>query len=278
LFTEQVQHLDEETMLNFPEYAGKRVVVTGASSGIGEAVAEALIASGAEVVAASRRKPRMDVASYVPLDLADPISIEKAASEIEGRIDSLFNCAGAIPMARSIDILKVNFLGTRLFTELLVDRMPAGSAIANVSSDAGYGWRKQLPLLLEFLELSTFEEGADWYEANEATAGHAYVFGKDALNVWTMQQAQTLIRQGIRINTASPGAVQTPMLEAIEEAYTTASITPIEQPSGRRSSPAEQAAPLLFLNSDSASYVNGADIAIDGGFWAGQSLTGAFWN
>jgi NAD(P)-dependent dehydrogenase (short-subunit alcohol dehydrogenase family) len=83
------------------------------------------------------------------------------------------------------------------------------------------------------------------------------------------------IKRGIRINTSSPGAVQTPMLEAIEVAFGPAAIAATEQPSGRRSSPEEQAGPLLFLNSESASYVNGADLAVDGGYWAQRSVTGA---
>ncbi|ROQ04632.1 NAD(P)-dependent dehydrogenase (short-subunit alcohol dehydrogenase family) [Rathayibacter sp. PhB93] len=262
----------------YSEYAGKTVVVTGASSGIGEATAVALHDLGAHVIAASRREPAVETAGYVSLDLSDPASISAAAAAIDGDVYGLFNCAGAVPMLDPLDILKVNYLGTRLFTELLVDKMAPESAIANVSSDAGYGWRKKLDLLLEFVAIPSFDAAASWYSANEEAAGHAYTFGKEALNVWSMQQSQSLIKRGIRINTTSPGAVQTPMLEAIEEEYSTDSITPVTVPSGRRSSPAEQAGPLLFLNSSHASYVNGVDIVIDGGYWAGQTLTGVYWD
>lgn len=264
--------------MTFPEYKNKRVIVTGASSGIGEAVAKALVDLGAEVHGAARRKPSVAVAAFHELDLTDTASIEAAAASIGGPVDALFNCAGAVPTIPSADILKVNFLGTRLFTELVAVDMPSGSAIANVSSDGGYGWRKKRKLLIDFVAQKTFDEGVNWYEQNEEAAGHAYSFAKEAIDIWTMQESATLIHRGIRINTTSPGAVQTPMLEAIEEAYTTASIDPVLFPSGRRSSAEEQVGPVLFLNSDSASYINGADIAVDGGYWASLNIAGSLWN
>ena len=171
----------------------------------------------------------------------------------------------------------MNFLGTRLFTELVAENMSEGGAIANTSSDGGYGWRKKRQLILDFVANETFDDALAWYEKNQDAAGHAYSFAKEALNVWTMQQSAVLIERGIRINTASPGAVQTPMLEAIESAYTAAAIDPVEFPSGRRSTPEEQVGPLLFLNSGAASYVNGADIAVDGGYWASLSVAGTLW-
>ncbi|WP_072802204.1 coniferyl-alcohol dehydrogenase [Rhodococcoides yunnanense] len=264
--------------MNFPDYENKRVIVTGASSGIGAAVAKALVDLGAEVHGAGRRKPEVDVASFQTLDLTDPASIEAAVSGIGGHVDALFNCAGAVPMLPAIEILQVNYLGTRLLTELVVANMSEGGAIVNVSSDGGYGWRKKRELLIDFVSQKTFSDGAAWYEKNEEAAGHAYSFGKEALNMWTMVQSATLITGGIRINTVSPGAVQTPMLEAIEDAFTSASIDPVTFPSGRRSTAEEQVGPILFLGSDSASYVNGADIAVDGGFWASLSVSGALWN
>lgn len=264
--------------MTFTEYQDQRVIVTGASSGIGRAVAAALVDLGAEVHGLGLGTSDLALASFQTMDLTDPSSIEAAVSAVGGNVDSLFNCAGAVPMLPAVDILKVNFLGTRRLTELVVEHMSPGGAIANTSSDGGYPWRKKRKLLIDFVACASFEEGTAWYEANQESAGHAYSFAKEALNMWTMQQSAVLITRGIRINTASPGAVQTPMLEAIEHAYTSAAITPVEYPSGRRSTPEEQAGPLLFLNSASASYVNGADLAVDGGFWASQSVTGALWN
>ncbi len=260
------------------EYASKRVVVTGCASGIGRAAATALVAAGAEVVGLDKSAAPSGLAASVQVDLSDPESVEAAAGAVDGRVDALFNCAGAPPTIPSVEILKVNFLGTRLLTELLVERMPVGSAIVNTSSDGGAGWRKKLPLLTDFLALATFDEGVAWFEENEAAAGHAYSFSKEALNLWTLQQSAVLIQRGIRINTSSPGAVQTPMLEVIEATFPPELIAATEHPIGRRSTPEEQVGALLFLGSDAASYVNGADLAVDGGYSASMSVTGALWS
>ena len=263
--------------MDFSEYRNRCVVVTGASSGIGFATAQALIGLGAKVIGLSRRRPELNLEAYVPLDLADPKSIEAAVGAIGGHVDSLFNVAAAVPMIDQVDILKINYLGTRLFTEGVIKLMSSGGAILNVSSDGGYSWRKQLPLLLDFMAADTFDGGLAWYLEHKDVAGHTYPFSKEALNVWTLQLSAELIKHGIRINTVSPGAVQTPMLEQIEAAYGKGMIDPTEVPSGRRSSPEEQAWPCIFMNSDLASYINGADLAVDGGFWATLSVAGQLW-
>ena len=66
----------------------------------------------------------------------------------------------------------------------------------------------------------------------------------------------------------SPGAVETPMLREIEKLVASEAIEAVTRPIGRRSSAVEQAWPLIFLNSAAASYINGADLAVDGGFSA----------
>lgn len=262
-------------MVEFSEYQGKRVVVSGCSSGIGGATARALVDLGAEVVGVGLGgAPDLGLASFVSLDLADPTSIEGAVASIGGKVDALFNCAGATPMTEPLTLLKVNFLGTRLLTERVTDLMSDGGAVVSVSSDGGFAWRKSRELILDFLAAPGFAGGLAWYEEHQAEVGHSYAFGKQALDVWTMVCSAELIQRGIRINVTSPGAVQTPMLEAIEAAYTSAAIAATEKPIGRRSTPEEQVGPLLFLNSSAASYVNGIDLEVDGGYWASLSLKG----
>lgn len=261
--------------MSFSEYKNKRVIVTGCSSGIGLATAGALLGLGAHVTGLSRRTPDLGLAEFHPLDLASVDSIESVAASIDGRIDAVFNCAGAPPTLPSVELVKVNFLGPRLLTERLVGRMTEGAAIVNVSSSAACGWRSHLALLEEFVACRSFEDGVAWYEAKEAAAGHGYPFSKEALSVWTLQQSADLIPRGIRINSSSPGAVQTPLMEVSERVFPPELLDATEQPSGRRSSVEEQVQPLLFLNSPRASYVNGADLAVDGGYWASRSVEGA---
>ncbi|MBF4575499.1 coniferyl-alcohol dehydrogenase [Frondihabitans sp. VKM Ac-2883] len=264
--------------MDFTEYNGKRVIVTGCSSGIGGATAKALIGLGAEVHGVSRRRPDLDLAAFDSVDLGDPEAIRAAFADRDEHVDAVFNCAGLAPMFPAADVLRVNFLGTRLFTELVVQNMSEGGAIVTTSSDGGAAWRKRLPLLTEFVAVESFEDGAAWYDERESEAGHAYAFGKEALNLWSMQQSSVLIKRGIRVNITTPGAVRTPMLDVIEKTYPPELAAATERPIGRASTPEEQVVPLLFLNSSMASYVNGADLVVDGGYGAMESAAGHFFN
>lgn len=252
-------------------YTNTRVVVTGCSSGVGQAVARTLAEAGAEVIGLSRRSPTLDLASFHSVDLASVDSVEAVAAEIGGQIDALFNCAGAPPTLPSSELVKVNFLGPRLLTQRLVERMPPGSAVANIASSVAWGWRKNVDRLREFTATESFDAGLSWYEANEELAGHGYPFSKEALIVWTMQQSVALAPRGIRMNSTSPGAVQTPLLDISEKAFPPELLAATLHPSGRSSTVAEQVAALVFLNSPGAAYVNGADLAVDGGYAAAQA-------
>lgn len=86
-----------------------------------------------------------------------------------------------------------------------------------------------------------------------------------------MLQAPQLIKRGIRINCTLPGPTQTPMMTHFEAATDDKVLQAFIQPINRRSTPAEQAAPLVFLNSDAASYMNGLAVPVDGGFMAGMT-------
>ena len=75
-------------------YTGKRVIVTGAASGMGEATARIIGELGGEVHALDVNPPRVDVAHHLHTDLRDPQSIDAAVDEIGGPVHALFNCAG----------------------------------------------------------------------------------------------------------------------------------------------------------------------------------------
>ena len=96
-----------------------------------------------------------------------------------------------------------------------------------------------------------------------------YAFSKEAVIVWTMQSSFRLIKRGIRINCTTPGPTQTPMMKDFEAASAAAVLETAMQPINRRSTPEEQARPLVFLNSDAASYINGVSLPVDGGFMGG---------
>ncbi len=252
-------------------YAGKHVVVTGCYSGIGRATAGLLIEAGAFVHGLDWRPCDLDLAQFTMVDLRDAAVIDRAATQIAAPVDALFNCAGLAPMHPPLDVMKVNFIGMRHLAGIVLERMPAGSAIVTVGSNGGAGWREHLPQLLDLVRATTFDAGVEWCERHPELLGNAYGLSKEAIAVWTMHHCATTIARGVRLNCTSPGSVQTPMLEEIERATPRERIDVVSQPIGRRSDPVEQAWVLLMLNSARASYVNGVDLPVDGGFIASRS-------
>ena len=249
-------------------YAGKRVIVSGCYSGIGHATARQLVALGAEVHGFDWKLCDLALASFTQVDLREAANIDAGVYGLTGSFDALFNCAGIPPGAPPLDVMKVNYIGTKHLTDALLPMMGQGSAIVNVSSNGGMGWPKRLPDLLRLIAADGFVASVEWCEQHLAMVTEGYRFSKEAMIVWTMAHSAKLIQQGIRMNCTLPGAVQTPMLVEIEKVTPTAVIDQVAQPIGRRSSADEQATALLYLNSPRASYINGAVLPVDGGFMA----------
>ena len=110
-------------MGEFASYKNKRVVVSGCFSGMGEATARLLVELGAEVHGLDFKDSQLKLASFKRIDLRDPASIDAVAQSIGGKVDALFNCAGLPQTAGPLDVMKVNFAGTRLLTERLLPLM-----------------------------------------------------------------------------------------------------------------------------------------------------------
>ncbi|MBV1689013.1 coniferyl-alcohol dehydrogenase [Novosphingobium sp. G106] len=255
-------------------YRGKHVVVTGCASGIGHATARLLLEAGAEVHGIDFRESDLSLSRFSRMDLRERSVIDEAAREMGRPVDALFNCAGLPPMSPWADVMKVNFIGVRHLSEAIAEAMLPGSAIVTVGSNGGAGWRQRLPELRDFIATTSFEDAAYWCEEHEAPQKVAYNFAKEAIVVWTLTWSAQTIARGIRLNCTSPGSVQTPMLAAIEEVVPTDLIDAVAQPIGRRSTPEEQAWPLLMLNGHQASYINGVDLPVDGGFIAARMISG----
>ncbi|TVV76253.1 coniferyl-alcohol dehydrogenase [Sphingomonas solaris] len=249
-------------------YRGKRVVVTGCASGIGAQTARVLAAQGAHVIGLDQRRGEEATAGFFEVDLGDPVAVDAVAEAIGGRVDVLFNCAGMAPTQAKMAILKVNYLGTRHLAERIAALMGAGGAIVSVSSNGGLRWRTRRATLLDLVAQASFADGMSWLKRHEGEIVNGYAFAKEALTVWTLHESARFIKRGIRLNCTSPGAVQTPMLSEIEEKIPAAAIDGATDPIGRRSEAEEQVGPLLFLGSDAASYVNGVDLSVDGGYSA----------
>lgn len=254
-------------------YKGKRVVVTGCFSGMGEATARILLDLGAEVHGFDYKDSTLPLASFTNVDLRDPASIDAAVATLGGKVDALFNCAGLPQTFPALEVFKVNFAGTRDLTEKLLPLMAPGAAIVSISSNGGLGWSRRIPVHMELLQTKGFDGAMAWAESHLDQVGEGYAFSKEAVIVWTLLTSNPLIKQGIRINCITPGPTQTPMMKDFEAATKMSVLDAAMEPINRRSTPEEQAKPLVFLNSDAASYINGVCLPVDGGFM-GSLTTG----
>jgi 3-oxoacyl-[acyl-carrier protein] reductase len=239
------------------DLTGKSALITGASGGIGAAIARALHGAGATVALSGTREAPLQAlaaelgarAHVLPCNLSDPASVEalpKAAIEAMGSLDILVNNAGitrdTLMMRMSddqwADVLDVNLTAAmRLMRGSLRGMMKARwGRIVNISSVVG----------------ATGNPG----QAN-------YVAAKAGLVGLSKALAQEVASRGITVNCVAPGFIATPMTEVLTDAQQEAINQRI--PAGRMGTPEEIAAGVLYLASAEASYVTGAVLHINGG-------------
>jgi NAD(P)-dependent dehydrogenase (short-subunit alcohol dehydrogenase family) len=247
------------------DVTGLRCLVTGAASGIGDAVTRALLADGAEVVSLDRNKPTADVAAHIEIDLADPASIDAAVAEAGSGWDVLANVAGVPGNAPAETVFSVNFLGLRHLTESLFEQFNPGASIVNVASIAGFGWPQRLETARDLLTTETFDEGLAWFRAN-APEGNAYNFSKEAVVVYTMAMGGAVREMNeMRMNAVMPGPVETPILADFEESMGKQTLDGVRAFLGRHATSADIAPAVEFLASRSSGWINGVAFPVDGG-------------
>jgi NAD(P)-dependent dehydrogenase (short-subunit alcohol dehydrogenase family) len=253
-------------------FAGKRYVVTGAASGIGHAVAEHLLAAGAEVFSLDRNTPTAAVTGHIEVDLANPRSIDAALEQLDGEFDGLMNIAGIPGTAPADLVLAVNSLSVRHLTEAFFERLRPGGTVTIVSSTAGFGWPARLETIRDLLATDTFEQGAAWFKAHPQQ-GNAYNFSKEVTTVYTMSMGLAMAQMGFRINAVLPGPVETPILVDFEETMGKDTLDGIKELLGRHATPDDIADAVVFLASDAARWINGHALVVDGGI-SGAVLSG----
>lgn len=231
--------------------AGSRVLVTGAAGGIGQAIAAAFRAVGAELVLLDRAEALAGAAAAggtpLPCDLADRAELRRAAREAErrGPLAALVHCAGVFR------------------------RAPMGGADAEAAWDEALAVNLSAPFLLTRALLPALRGGAVVHvtstRADTAAAdAPAYTASKGGLAALTAALAVDLAPQGVRVNAVAPGDTATPM--SLGDAASEALLARV--PLGRRAMPEEVAAAVVFLASPLAAFVTGATLHVDGGFRA----------
>jgi NAD(P)-dependent dehydrogenase (short-subunit alcohol dehydrogenase family) len=249
-------------------YQKKRVAVTGAASGMGQAAARALVDLGAEVYALDVKEVSVPVKQFINTDLKNKDSVAAAAKQLPEDLYGLFNCAGLPgPPFSNLDTTLVNFVGHRLLTETLLPKIPAGGAIAFITSTAGLGWKKRLQSINELLATRGFDEARVWLEAHPRI-NDGYIFSKECIIVYTMARADEMGKKNIRINCLSPAPTDTPMMKEFHRAWGKELIDLYRAPCGRYATPEEMAEPLIFLNSNMARFISGQNLLVDFGYQA----------
>lgn len=253
-------------------YDGKRVLVVGAATGMGAAVAELVRDAGAEVVVMDIAECKLAGAKAIQVNMADRSSIDAAVDECGGPLHALFMCAGVADGTPGIE--KINFIGHRHMIDrfLAADALPRGAAIGLISSAAGLGWEADLDQLKEYLATPDFDSAVSWI----AEHGRAdYMWSKEAICAYVAMQAHPLLKRGIRINAICPGPTDTPLAQANKEMWLGFGSDYREDVGIEASSPLEQACPLVFLCSDAAAALSGETLISDVGYIS-SGITGSY--
>ena len=249
-------------MPSTPQDEKKTLILTGASRGIGHATVKRFASAGWRVITCSRHAfPEncpweMGPEDHIQVDLADPADTLRAIGEMrerlkaqDGRLNALVSNAAISPKGQggarlgAIDtpledwqhVFQVNFFAPIMLARGLIAELErAKGAVVNVTSIAGG-------------RVHPF-------------AGAAYATSKAALAGLTREMAKDFGRRGIRVNAISPGEIDTAILSP-----GTDRIVEEQIPLGRLGEPEEVAKAIYFLCTDQSSYINGAELHINGG-------------
>lgn len=238
---------------------GKLILVTGASSGIGRAIAIECSKMGATLVLTARNKARLEETlsqmtgsghRYICADLSTDEAILNLVSTLEQKLDGVVQCAGYtipkpfqfISKEEMSGVMKVNFEAPILLTQLLLKKkkLEKGASIVFISSISG-------------VYIS-------------AVAGSLYSASKAALNGAMKGIAIELAAKGIRVNSVNPGMIATDIFKDGSITQEQLENDTKRYPLKRYGKPEEVAHGVIYLLSDASSWTTGSNLLIDGGY------------
>ena len=249
---------------------GKTIVVSGISSGIGARVGELAVTLGADVIGVDINPPVMPLSAFVKADISSAAAIVDLARALPSRFDALCNVAGVSGVSGAAKTLAINFYGLRALSEAVAPKLREGGAVVNVASIAGYGWRANLNRAKSMVAVDGFPDVAAILKSHQVNEGEGYPLSKELLLLWTQLAAhqERFKSRGIRVVAVSPGPVETPILGQFREVFGDQRVDSDITAVGRAGTPSDIAPVVAFLCSDGARWINGTNIATDGGLEA----------
>ncbi len=251
-------------------------IVTGASSGIGDAVCNRLATSGRPIISVDRDQqgPTVAVQRHYVCDLNVEADVLQLFADLANDLDlssvsSLINVAGVPGTEAASKVLEVNLLAVRRLSRFAASHFSSGSTIVNVGSVSGNGWQQRLDTYRSLLTLEDPEARAWWSAWSKLAPIDPYSFSKEAVIVWSLLHAGELQGTGIRCNVVSPGPVDTPLLPTFREQIGDDRIDWVVSHSGRAAKPDEIAQAIEWLAVGESSWVNGHHLVVDGGYTSG---------
>ena len=239
---------------------GQVAIVSGGTSGMGAAAAHGLAAEGAQVVIGGRNAERGEaVASEIGglFQQTDVTKVaacnalaERAVSEF-GQIDILVNCAGILPLGPIVDVTEEGF--DEAWQANVKGVFFCGQAVIPQMLEQGSG------KIVNFTSVAGLAGVA---------GGSVYCTTKGAIVTMTKAWAVELAPHGLNVNAIAPGTVETPMNEGLREDPDFDAMTRGATPQGRNGQVGDIVPMVVFLASEDAKWMNGAIVAVDGGWLA----------
>lgn len=257
-------------MKDYFNYKGKSCVVTGSASGMGLAVTKILVDMGAKVYALDVNETKVEgIEQALKVDLSSKESIDEVFAKLPQQIDSFFGIAGLSGSKTDyMTTFNVNYTANVYICEkYLKDRMPENSSILFVSSTAGISWQENMQeqeAVLKEKEWDAIEKVVNEIIVENTPGIMAYMYSKRLMNAYSAMLALELGANKIRVNAVLPGATDTGMKD--EFAQSAGGMDNLVSHAGiakRLATSDELAKPIVFLNSDMATFISGIELIVD---------------